>query len=402
MSDSPILIAGAGPAGLTAAMTLAGAGLSVTVAEARPMVGGRFIGGFQILENHSRPEDALSFLHAIGIDTNFWLKPAWDAVLFDHRMNGHPVKSGLPYGYFLKRGPDEGTLDRGLLLQAERMGVRVEFNRRIGPADPGQADIVATGPAAADGLARETVFRTEACDRVWVLFDQAVSPGGYAYLFVLEGWGTMGCAVTRHFKRIDEFFRACADRFDSIEKIAKENSRTAYSYMNFTLNRPPSLTLPLGGGREGWGWKGRAANQGGVAPSSPLFAGEAGGYQDYLFGLGIRRAFETGRLAARRLLGEGLIAETKRQKDRQAASLIGRFLYESSGNAGLARFALQAARKDFRKYLMAWQKPSAVRRLMLPFVRLAWGRRGPCAHRPPDHWCRRRPAVAPPPLGEIE
>lgn len=402
MPDSPILIAGAGPAGLTAAMTLVGAGLSVTVAEARPMVGGRFIGGFQILENHSRPEDALSFLHAIGIDTNFWLKPAWDAVLFDHRMNGHPVKSGLPYGYFLKRGPDEGTLDRGLLLQAERMGVRVEFNRRIGPADPGQADIVATGPAAADGLARETVFRTEARDRVWVLFDQAVSPGGYAYLFVLEGWGTMGCAVTRHFKRIDEFFRACADRFDSIEKIPREQSRTAYSYMNFTLNsdrtwstRPTNPPIPpLTKGGEG----GFRVGQ----PETPLFAGEAGGYQDYLFGLGIRRAFETGRLAARRLLGEGLIAETKRQKDRQAASLIGRFLFESSGNAGLARFARQAARKDFREYLMAWQKPSAVRRLMLPFIRLAWGRRGPCAHRPPDHWCRRRPAAAPPPLGEIE
>jgi hypothetical protein len=101
------------------------------------------------------------------------------------------------------------------------------------------------------------------------------------------------------------------------------------------------------------------------------------------------------------LLGEGLIAETEKQMDRQAASLVGRFLYESSGNAGLARFARQAARKDFREYLMAWQKPSAIRRLMLPFIRLAWGRRGPCAHRPPDHWCRRRPAAAPPPLGEI-
>ena len=346
MPDSPILIAGAGPAGLTAAMTLAGAGLSVTVAEARPTVGGRFIGGFQILENHSQPEDALSFLYSIGIDTNFWLKPAWDAVLFDHRMNGHPVKSGLPYGYFLKRGPDEGNARPRPPPQAERMGVRVEFNRRIGPADPGQADIVATGPAAADGLARETVFRTGARDRVWVLFDQAVSPGGYAYLFVLEGWGTMGCAITRHFKRIDEFFRACADRFDSVEKIAKENARTAYSYMNFTLNRPPSPHPPLGGGGKGGGGNAVPSIREG-SRTIPLFAGEAGGTRTTFSGSESEGPLKRAALRPCACWARGLIAETEKQKDRQAASLVGRFLYESSGNAGLARFARRRPERTF-------------------------------------------------------
>ena len=210
----------------------------------------------------------------------------------------------------------------------------MEFNRRIGPADPGQADIVATGPAAADGLARETVFRTGARDRVWVLFDQAVSPGGYAYLFVLEGWGTMGCAITRHFKRIDEFLPGVRGpvRLSREDRKKKKNARTAYSYMNFTLNRPPSHPSPRGGGKGG-GWE-TSCRQSGKGRTHPPLCGRGRGYQGLPFGLGIRRAFETGRLARpAALLGEDDRRNRKRRTDRRPG-LVGRFLYESSGERG--------------------------------------------------------------------
>src|SRR5581483_11994923 len=49
--ETPIKIAGAGPSGLAAAITLAKAGHEVEIFEARPAVGARFIGDFQVIEN---------------------------------------------------------------------------------------------------------------------------------------------------------------------------------------------------------------------------------------------------------------------------------------------------------------------------------------------------------------
>ena len=72
------------------------------------------------------------------------------ATFYDHRGVGRVIRSNDPYGYFIHRGAEEGTLDRGLLAQAQRAGAKVVFNSRL-PAD--QADIVATGPASPDGLA---------------------------------------------------------------------------------------------------------------------------------------------------------------------------------------------------------------------------------------------------------
>ena len=68
--STPIIIAGAGPSGLAAAITLARAGRSVEVHEAKSDVGSRFIGDLQIIENASEKESVPDFLQRIGIETN--------------------------------------------------------------------------------------------------------------------------------------------------------------------------------------------------------------------------------------------------------------------------------------------------------------------------------------------
>lgn len=372
----PIRIAGAGPAGLAAAITLARAGRAVEVHEAKPDVGARFIGDLQILENSSESQDVREFLAAAGIETNFYFRPVTEASFFDARLRKREVRSATPYGFFIRRGPFEGSLDRGLLEQALRAGAEVRFGSRL-PA--GEADVVATGPASPDGLAREITFVSDEPERVEVFFDHRFSPGGYSYLFILDGIGTFGCAIVTDFKRIDEYFDASLRRALSVSPVdVTRDQRTGYSYMNFHLKE-----TAVAGERR--------------------FAGEAAGFQDYLFGLGIRYALTSGWLAGRSIVEERPFDALWQERlgGKQRTSLVNRFLYERGGNFGLSNFIRQSARaKDFNVYLASWHRDRWWKRLAEPAIRMLWHHRGACQHKPGSHWCRARDSqMKVPPLG---
>jgi flavin-dependent dehydrogenase len=379
MSDTqPIRIAGAGPSGLAAAIALARAGRGVEVHEAKSDVGSRFIGDLQILEAASESEGVPEFLQRIGVETNFYIRPVLAATFYDHRGNARRINSSQPYGYFIRRGPEEGSLDRGLLAQATKAGVRVIFNSRLKPED---ADIVATGPASPDGLAREMTWHTTDPDRVEVFFNHLLSPGGYSYFFILDGVATFGCAIVADFKKIDEYFDhslAAAQRANPFEIPAE--TRTGYSYRNFHLKQ-------------------RATKNG------ARYVGEAAGFQDYLFGLGIRYALTSGWLAAQSILQSRDFDELWNQElaAKQKTSLVNRFLYEAGGNMGLSIFVWQAARaKDFHRYLSGWHARTWWKAMLTPFVQRFWRHDGRCQHKPGPHWCRARDTeMKVPPLGEV-
>lgn len=382
MSSSPILVAGAGPAGLAAAIALARGGREVVVAEKNDDVGKRFIGDWQVLENLSDGEDGLDLLARLGIERNFDLIPQHGATFFDHRLRRSEIASPRPYGYFLRRGPEEGTLDRGLLAQARAAGVKVELSRRLDAAQLETAAVVATGPGTPDGLAREMTFTTNLPDpTVWVLFDHRISPGGYAYLFAVGGKATLGCAIVHDFPAIDRHFDAAAARFREIADYSVSGERTAYSYMNFSLK-----STAKAGGR--------------------LLAGEAAGFQDYLFGLGIRHALKTGNLAATAILeGKDYDALWRGAFGRMPqTSVVNRFLYEVAGNVGLADFVRRAAKaSSLKTYLAGWYSDALWKRALFPLVARLW-KSDRCLHRHPHDWCRKSPvrriASPPPELGE--
>lgn len=362
--EKPIKIAGAGPSGLAAAICLAKAGYDVEIFEARRTVGARFIGDFQAIENMSRTEDSADTLKRFGLSTNFFFQPVSGAVFFDHRLRPQPVQSRRPFGYFVRRGPEGATLDQGLLAQALGAGAKIRYQSRIRPEE---ADIIATGPAIPDGIAKEMTFSTPLPDAVWVIFDMNLSPGGYTYLFVIGGQATLGCAVTRDLGRINDYFDRSARRFQEIAPFKIENPRAAYSFMNFSLKDSAEV-------------------------DRRLLVGEAGGFQDYLFGLGMRYALTTGFVAAQSIIhGEPYDRLWKEAiGPAQEISLVNRYLYERGGNRGLAGFIRRAGRGDVQDYLGRWHTDRWWKRLLLPLIKWRWREEKRCTHRLPLHWCRKK------------
>jgi flavin-dependent dehydrogenase len=371
-----IEIAGAGPSGLVAASLLARAGWRVTVHEKNATVGARFIGDFQVIEDASDPRETVPrMFERLGLPAPAW-HPATAAEFFDSNLRRVRIHSREPYGWFVTRGPGEGTLDSILLEHAQKSGVEVRFRSRLEPANAG---LLATGPQTPDGLARETTFSTDSKERVWVLYDHRLAPGGYAYLFTLGGWGTFGCAIVRDFPRINEHFDASLRRFREIEDVPMEGRQDAYSFMNFAV-------------KESARREGRDA------------IGESGAFQDYLFGLGMRYAIASGATAAEALISGQDFQTLQRERflKRQKASVVNRFLYEAGGNLGLSAFMLVAKHVDFRRFLASWYRPSLWRLALAPLVMRSWKNQGRCAHRLDEHWCRvREKEIREPELGRI-
>lgn len=359
-----VVIAGAGPSGLAAAIHLRRHDIPVVVFERRSAVGARFIGEWQILENYSRRGDVLAELSGIGIQPDFDMVEARWSDLVDDRGVKRRVESSAPYGYFLRRGDEPGTLDRTLLAQATTLGAEVKFGEKIEADD---ADIVATGPGPADGIAKEIAFRTSSGDRVEVIFDPELAPGGYAYFFVLGGWATLGLALLKGYGQLETQFDKTCDRFQELAPFDVIDARPGYSYMNFFLHASSTMN----GGS---------------------FAGEAGGFQDYLFGLGIRYALVSGNLAARAVV-EGVSFDTlwrRRFLGMMESSLSARLLYEAMGKYGLRGFVFGSSFWDFRRFLHFWARDSWWRRGLRPLAERFLGRADACAHKIPCTWCRPR------------
>jgi flavin-dependent dehydrogenase len=344
IAKDTVNIVGAGPAGLTAAIVLRRHGYPVRVCEAAANVGHRLNGDFQGLENWSSERDVSEVLSSIGIELNFFCEPSYGSTIYAPRMLPVETTSERPVFYLVKRGPMPGTLDMGLKEQALSLGAEILFNHHLDTFD-GRA-IVGIGPMRADAVAAGMTFDTDKEDSTVVVLDDELAPRGYAYLLVRQGHGTMATILYRDFKKANECFDRTLRFFRHRMPFEMKNERRFGSFVNFFLRDTQ-------------------------VHEGKLFVGESAGFQDCLWGFGMRYAFMSGYLAAKSIIdGSDYDSLWKRQlRPMLETSLVNRYLLETFGHAAYRYLTRRCAQGDPRLYLQKHYNASFVKRLLLPLAR---------------------------------
>lgn len=347
MSKKEVKIAGAGIAGLTAAINLAKAGVKAVVFERAREVGSRFNDDFQGLENWSTSEDIISILEGMNIETGFFKKAFMEADIVGSEKYRIRSGDGRPGVYMVKRGPGVDTLDRALERQAIKAGVEIVFGKKAGEHE---VDIVATGPRFSSGVVAGVTGCAEGADTVMIMLDNECAPKGYVYMALIDGKITLASVVMRDFANAKKYFARAIKKFESIYGISIKDPKPFGGVGNFFL-------------LDSYSKEGR------------LYAGERAGFQDYLFGFGMRYAFLSGYYAAQSIVSNAdydtaikasLVPVGK-------ASLVNRFMFEKFGGdyKRIVRGWMKA--KDPIAFLKNWYRLDIPKRAVYPFA-LRWYR----------------------------
>jgi flavin-dependent dehydrogenase len=345
-SQKTIDVVGAGPAGLVAAINLAKAGFAVTLHEASPSVGHRFHGDFQGIENWTTEDDVRKFLKRINVEINFRFEPYRGGIFYSPNLKRRELHTREPIFYLVERGGKEGCLDFGLLRQAQELGVRVLLNARRWAVD--QGGVIAVGPRAADVIAKGIVFDTDAQDAAYAIVDDRMAPKGYAYLLINRRRATLATVIYRDFRNEKTYFQKTLETFQKLVPTTMRNVREFGGFGNFFF-RPSAI--------EG----------------KKIYVGESAGFQDALFGFGMRYAMTSGFLAAQSIIRgssyDDLWKENLLPLLRVCAS--NRMIYEFLGNRGY-EFAFKhiATRADLRDALGRQYTPSLWKAGLFPLALL--------------------------------
>jgi flavin-dependent dehydrogenase len=306
-----IEISGAGPAGLAAALAICRMGKQARVYERRADVGQRFHGDFQGLENWTKDIDVLDELAEASIQPDFEYKPFREITAFDPDGNGRLYKTQRPLFYLVRRGNQSGTIDSNLKQQALKTGVEIRFDQALHRLPNG--GIVTEGPHRADAIVVGYLFETDMADGVYAAVSDRLAAKGYAYLLIWGGRGTLASCLFADFHNENRYLERCAEFFTEKVGVQMQNPRRFGGSANFFLPR--------------------TARKGNI-----LYAGEAAGFQDPLFGFGMRSAMLSGAAAGRALVnGKPEVYEqywNERLRPYQQTAATNRWIYNRLGDKG--------------------------------------------------------------------
>ena len=303
--------------------------------EKRDDVGGRFHGDFQGLENWTTETDVLDELEGIGIEPEFDCHPVSEFICFDPKGRELVLQSSMPLFYLVRRGPIHGSLDQGLKRAAIGAGAQIHFeSRRHHLRDAG---IVAEGPHSADVIASGYVFQTDMADGCFAVLGERLAPQGYAYLLVHGGRGTVATCMYGGFHNERKYVERTVAFFRDRAGLRWTSARRFGGSGHFSLPE--------------------TAQRGAL-----FYAGESAGFQDALFGFGLRYSIVSGSLAARAIVSDGRQRYDelwqRRLGGQLRASMANRWLYRRLGDSGRG-FVLGAVLKgkDAREFMRRLYEP---------------------------------------------
>ncbi len=274
----------------------------------------RFHGDFQGIENWTTTGDVLEELHRIGIETHFDYTPFREMVIYDPQGHEHVYRSSEPFFYLVRRGPDPGMLDASLKDQAIASGIEIRFQEPWHHLPEG--GIVAQGPRGSDAIAVGYVFETDMADGAFGAISDQLAPKGYSYLLVRKGLATIASGIFEDYHNERKYLDATVEFFREKTGVRMTNPRHFGGTGNFLVPR--------------------TARKGNI-----LWAGEAAGFQDALWGFGMRYTMLSGHLAARAIMEGAPENYDRHWKGRFGgtlrAGIVNRYTFEKLGNHGYSK-----------------------------------------------------------------
>lgn len=303
-----INIAGAGLGSLTSAINLAKNGYKVKVYERNKDVGLRHHGDFQGLPNWTMRKDILLCLKEMNIE-KFPYYELKEVELYLHKSNCIYIKSKIPLAYLVKRG-GENSIDFALRDLAIKNKVEILFNKKAE-----NCQIIGTGPKKVSGIAHGITFKTNSDDKKILMVSDELTGKGYAYLFIINGEGTLCTVLFEQFERAKLCLEKTINIFKQLTDIEIKNEKKFGGFGNFFI--PKSAIV-----------------------NGKFLIGESAGFQDYLFGFGMKYAIFSGYFSAKAIIENKNYDKLWKDAflDELKVSVVNRYIFRRLSDKGILTY----------------------------------------------------------------